>query len=177
MFQRWRTILKISKKYNLKIIEDVAQAPEQKYKGEFAGSIGDIGIFSFQQSKNIMTGEGGMIITNNPQYAKRCRLIINHGEVCFDNESPTKDLINMIGCNFRMTELTAALRYSAIRETRKSQYYTRNENAYHLINLLKNFNFLIPPKIDHKVEPIFHILGFKFIEKNIDFQEIYLLQL
>ena len=159
-------IIKIAKDYQLKIIEDVAQAPGAKYKNRYAGTIGDIGIFSFQQSKNIMTGEGGMIITNNKEYAKKCRLIINHGEVCFDKDDKEKDLINMIGCNFRMTEITAALGIAQL-EKLDTVNNIRNKNAKFLIQSLEQFRFLKPPYIDKKIKPIFHILGFKFLKEFI----------
>ena len=159
-------IMKIAEDNKLKIIEDVAQAPGAKYKSRYAGTIGDVGIFSFQQSKNIMTGEGGMIITNNKEYAKRCRLIINHGEVCFDKDDKEKDLINMIGCNFRMTEITAAIGIAQL-EKLDSVNNIRNDNAKFLIQSLEHFKFLKPPHIDEKIEPIFHILGFKFLKEFI----------
>ncbi len=159
-------ILKIAKDNNLKIIEDVAQAPGAKYKGKLAGTIGDMGIFSFQQSKNIMTGEGGMIITNNKEYAKKSRLIINHGEVCFDENTAEEDLVNMIGCNFRMTELTAALGIAQL-EKLDEVNEIRNNNAEFLIKSLKEFKFLVPPLIPKYIDPVYHILGYKYIKEYI----------
>tara|TARA_Y100000991_G_C21946679_1_gene337775 strand:- start:621 stop:1487 length:867 start_codon:yes stop_codon:yes gene_type:complete len=159
-------ILKIAFDNNLKIIEDVAQAPGSKYKGKYAGTLGDLGIFSFQQSKNIMTGEGGMIITSNKELAKKCRLIINHGEVCFDENATHEELVNIIGCNFRMTELTAAIGIAQL-EKLDEVNNIRNCNAYYLMNLLEEFKFLKPPSIHEYIEPIFHILSFKFLKDKI----------
>ncbi len=158
----------IAKKYNLHIIEDVAQAPGAKYEKNLAGTIGDVGIFSFQQSKNIMTGEGGMIITNNDKIAKKCRLILNHGEACMDEKSSINDLINNVGCNFRMTELSAALGIAQLEKLDIVNEW-RNKNAQYLISKLSKFDFLEPPFIESEVEPIFHILAFKFKEKKINF--------
>ena len=73
------TILNIAKKNNLKIIEDCAHAIETKYKCKKAGILGDIGCFSFYVTKNIVTGEGGMAITNNQEYADKIRTLSLHG--------------------------------------------------------------------------------------------------
>ena len=159
-------ILQIAFENNLKVIEDVAQAPGSKYKGKYAGTIGDLGVFSFQQSKNIMTGEGGMIITKDKELAKKCRLIINHGEVCFDESATDEELVNIIGCNFRMTELTAAIGIAQL-EKLDEVNNIRNSNAIYLMNLMEEFKFLNPPIVHEYVEPIFHILSFKFNSHKI----------
>ncbi|MGD9537725.1 MAG: DegT/DnrJ/EryC1/StrS family aminotransferase [Alphaproteobacteria bacterium] len=99
----------IAAAYRLKIIEDAAQAIGAGWAGVKAGTLGDAGVFSFQQSKNIMTGEGGMIVTGDVELARRARLLINHGEVVFDRHHEPADLANALGFNFRMPELCAAL--------------------------------------------------------------------
>lgn len=126
-----KKIIEISKKYNLKIVEDVAQAPGCKYNNKYAGTLGDVGIFSFQQSKNIMTGEGGMLITKDAKVAKKARLIINHGEVFFNEKSKISEMINVIGQNFRMTELSAALGIAQLKKLDRVNKWR-----------LKNYNFL-----------------------------------
>ena len=73
-------IIKIAKKYKLKIIEDCAQAPGVKYKNKLLGTFGDVGIFSLTETKNITSGEGGLLITQNKEIASKARLIRNHGE-------------------------------------------------------------------------------------------------
>lgn len=93
----------------LKIIEDAAQAIGASWGGVKAGVLGDAGVFSFQQSKNIMTGEGGMIVTRDVELARRARLLINHGEVVFDQRHGPSDLANALGFNFRLPELCAAV--------------------------------------------------------------------
>ena len=72
-------ILEISKNYNLKVIEDAAHALPARYKGRVVGTIGDITCFSFYATKTITTGEGGMITTENSDYAERMRLMSLHG--------------------------------------------------------------------------------------------------
>ena len=63
-------ILKIAKKFNLKIIEDAAQSPGAKFKNKYLGTLGDIGIYSLTETKNITCGEGGLLVTNNKNFAK-----------------------------------------------------------------------------------------------------------
>ena len=102
-------IMDIAKRRNLKVIEDCAQSPGTRYKEKYAGTIGDIGVFSFQETKNITTGEGGMAITSDPALAKRMRLIRNHGESVPDDSWSCDEVVNIVGMNYRMTELTAAI--------------------------------------------------------------------
>ncbi len=109
-------ILAIASEHDLVIVEDAAQAPGASWNGRKAGTLGTAGVFSFQQSKNIMTGEGGMIVTADPEIARRCRLIINHGEVVFDAHHTADELANIVGCNFRMPELCAAVGRAQLRK-------------------------------------------------------------
>lgn len=109
-------LLAIAKEHDLAVIEDAAQAPGARWEGRMAGTLGTAGVFSFQQSKNIMTGEGGMIVTRDAEVARRCRLILNHGEVIFDDSHDAADLANIVGCNFRMPELCAAVGRAQLRK-------------------------------------------------------------
>ena len=104
-------ILDIAKKYNLKIIEDSAEAHGQEYqwqenknsKKQKCGSFGEVSTFSFYANKHITTGEGGMILTSNPEIAKKCQYFRN---LCFgENRFVHEDL----GWNFRMSNLQGAL--------------------------------------------------------------------
>lgn len=117
----------IARRHGLRIIEDACQAIGASWRGRKTGTIGDAGVFSFQQSKNIMTGEGGMIITDDPEIAKRCRLILNHGELYFDERHTADDLANVIGFNFRMPELCAAVgRAQVAKLDAVNEWRTRN---------------------------------------------------
>ncbi len=102
-------LLDIAERHGLMVIEDAAQAPGAHWRDARAGTLGNAGVFSFQQSKNIMTGEGGMIVTRDAEIARRARLILNHGEVAFDDAASARDLANIIGLNARLPELSAAL--------------------------------------------------------------------
>lgn len=97
-------VLQLAHKHGLKIIEDAAEMHGQTYNGKACGSFGDISTFSFYPNKHITTGEGGMILTNDPIIAERCRSLRN---LCF---KPEKRFVHdELGFNFRMTNLQAAL--------------------------------------------------------------------
>jgi perosamine synthetase len=123
-------IMDIAERHDLRVVEDAAQALGATWGDRKTGSIGDAGVFSFQQSKNIMTGEGGMIITNDVEVARRARLIINHGEVIFHDHHTADDLVNMVGFNFRMPELCAAVgRAQLAKLDTVNEWRTRNADT------------------------------------------------
>ena len=98
----------IAKKHNLKVISDTAQSPNALYKGKQAGVLADIGGFSLNFHKHIHTGEGGILVTNDDFYADKLRLIRNHGEAVVGGMG-FKDISNIIGFNFRLGEIEAAI--------------------------------------------------------------------
>jgi perosamine synthetase len=97
-------IYKLAGKYNLVIIEDAAEAHGAEYKGKKCGSLGDISCFSFYANKIITTGEGGMLLTNNKDYAEKAKAIRN---LCFKKER--RFYHEELGYNFRMTNIQAAI--------------------------------------------------------------------
>ncbi|HEU4845722.1 MAG TPA: DegT/DnrJ/EryC1/StrS family aminotransferase [Burkholderiaceae bacterium] len=101
-------IMALARQHGLRVIEDAAQAPGVHYKGRPVGTIGDIGGFSLNYHKHIHTGEGGMLVTDNADLALRCQLIRNHAENLVESQQ-VEDLTNMIGSNYRLTELQAAI--------------------------------------------------------------------
>ncbi len=108
-------LMKIAKEFNIKIIEDNAQSPGATYNGKYTGTIGDIGVFSFNVHKTIQSGEGGVLVTNNDRYALRAALARNHGEAYVDQDPDYADG-PIIGSNYRMTELEAAIAYEQLRK-------------------------------------------------------------
>lgn len=122
-------INKIARKYQLKVIEDAAHAPCGSYKGTPLGIVGDLGGFSLNFHKHIHCGEGGIIVTNDDDLALRCKLIRNHAENLVVDQGIT-DLTNMIGSNYRMTELQAAI---ATVQMDKVAGYVATRNALHQI--------------------------------------------
>jgi perosamine synthetase len=108
-------VLAVTKKYGLKIIEDSAEMLGQEYKGKPCGSFGDISTFSFYANKIVTTGEGGMIVVNDDHLADRCRSLRN---LCF---KPEKRFVHdMLGWNFRMTNLQAAVGLAQLERLDKS---------------------------------------------------------
>ena len=101
-------IMAIAARHNLKVIEDVAQAPGALYKGRYAGTVADIGVFSLNYHKHIHTGEGGVCVTNDAGLAERMQLIRNHAEAVVKDKG-VENLVNMVGFNFRMGEIEAAM--------------------------------------------------------------------
>jgi len=154
-------IVALANKYSLKIIEDCAQSPGVKYKNKYLGTYGDVGVFSFQESKNIMTGEGGMIVTNDAQIAKKSRMIINHGE-CLDHEFLISEgLHNIPGYNFRMTEMSAALGVVQLHKLSKVNEW-RNNNYSYLISNLEKFDFLTPQLVEDKTSYVCHVASLSY---------------
>lgn len=106
-------ILKIAKRHGVKIIEDAAQAIGTEYKGRRVGSIGDFGCFSFFPSKNLGGfGDGGIITTNNDEYAEKLKVLRVHG-------SKPKYYHKVIGCNSRLDAIQAAIISTKLRHLDK----------------------------------------------------------
>ena len=110
-------IKKIAKEFDLKIIEDCAQGLASKYKGLYAGTIGDIGCFSFDAGKTLGTGDGGMIVSNNDKYYRRCYEFFDHGHQNNPDRPRGRDTRRRRGFNFRMTELQAAVGLAQLEKT------------------------------------------------------------
>ena len=132
-------ILKLVKKYNLYLIEDAAEVIGQNYKGRPCGSFGDISTFSFYVNKQITTGEGGAILTNNLKIAERCRSLRN---LCFQKNK--RFVHEKLGWNCRMTNLQAAvglaqlerLDYFVKLKKKIGSLYSKNlQSLRHLIQL------------------------------------------
>lgn len=100
-------IMNIAKKYNLYVIEDNAQSPGASIDGKYAGTFGHLSIFSLNYHKIIHSGEGGLILTEDPELARRCQLIRNHGEMVVNDEGDFDTVV--LGNNYRMSELHAAI--------------------------------------------------------------------
>ncbi|MCH7386265.1 DegT/DnrJ/EryC1/StrS family aminotransferase [Acinetobacter modestus] len=99
-------ILRLAKKYNLKIIEDAAEMHGQTYNNKKCGSFGDISIFSFYPNKHITTGEGGMVLMDDKKLYERCKLLRN---LCFSQDGGKRFIHEELGWNLRMTNIQAAL--------------------------------------------------------------------
>ena len=121
-------IERIAKKHNLFIVEDSAEAHGAEYKGKKSGSFSAIASFSFFANKNLTTGEGGMVVTNNEEYFKKCKYFKN---MCFPVDAPRVYLHDDIGFNYRMSNLHAAI---GLAQVEKADEYRnmriKNANLY-----------------------------------------------
>ncbi len=109
-------IMDLAEKYGLRVIEDAAQSPGALYRGKLSGTIGDIGVYSLNCNKVIQCGEGGIAVTDDDDLAQRLRLIRNHGEAVIAAGMPVRSLVNIIGGNYRMTEIEAAIAREQLRK-------------------------------------------------------------
>jgi len=112
-------IKKIAKKYHLLIIEDASHALGSKYKGKKVGNFADMTILSFHPVKNITTGEGGMILTNNKKFYEKLRIFRQHGVVKRPNEGKWYYKIEKPGYNYRLTDFQCALGLSQLKKIEK----------------------------------------------------------
>lgn len=149
-------ILALARRYELKVIEDCAQALGARYGGREVGSLGNAGVFSLTETKSITCGEGGMVVTNDPSIAMKCRLIRNHGEGAADECWSEEELRNVVGMNFRLTELQAAVAVAQF-EQLDERNRVRNENAHYLIGRLP----FATQRVDPGSEPAYYVLKFR----------------
>jgi dTDP-4-amino-4,6-dideoxygalactose transaminase len=143
-----KEFVRLKKKYDVALIEDCAQAHGAKCYGRIVGSIGDASAFSFYATKNIMTGEGGTIHTNNQLIDKRVRQIINHGREGHSTHT-------VLGFNFRLTNIAAGIGIVQLKKLDKWNAM-RRKNAEYLTRSLETLPFLRTPVIPSNFEPVFH---------------------
>jgi len=160
----------LAKKHKLIVIEDAAQAPGAKYKDAFAGTFGDMGIFSLNYHKHIHSGEGGIIVTNNDNLADRLRLIRNHAEAVLSARGikDKDELVNMIGFNYRMTEIEAAIAHEQLKKL-PFLLEERIENTNYLNEELAKIPCLQKTKLRPDSKHVFyaHVLKFNSELTNI----------
>jgi len=138
----------IAEDKGIALVEDAAQAHGAEYRGQKAGSIGDMGCFSFYATKNMTAGEGGMITTSDAELARNTRLLINHGQ-------SQKYHHATLGYNYRITELCAAIGSIQLKKLDKFNA-KRRENAQLLTQGIRRFHGLTVPYVDKDVKPVFH---------------------
>ncbi len=138
-------LLALAKKHKLSVIEDNAQSAGATWQGQYTGTVGDIGVFSFNVHKQIQSGEGGVLVTNNKTFALRAQLARNHGESVVPG-MPGYAAGPIFGSNYRMTEVTAAI---AEVQLSKLDFLNRKRVALanRLTRKLSNIPGLTPPHI------------------------------
>jgi len=153
-------IMKIAREHRLWVIEDCAQIPGGEYRGGFVGAIGDLGVFSLNRHKHIQTGEGGLVTTNNSALAERVQLIRNHAESVVGDKG-VEDLTNMLGFNFRMTELEAAVGLEQLKKL-PSLLDRRIENAEYIAARLGEFEGITAPVVYAGAKHTYYVQPFRF---------------
>ena len=173
-----KKILEIKKKYNLFLIEDCAHAFLSSYNGKFAGTIGDIGVFSFHETKNIVGGQGGAISINNQKLLKRVNFLLEKGtnrkkflsdyRKQFISEKNKKKIKKNFytwvdfGSEYRASELSSSLiysqlsRFNELTKKRKIIWFT----YYNFLKKMNNINIELF-KIDKNSKNVFHLFAFK----------------
>jgi dTDP-4-amino-4,6-dideoxygalactose transaminase len=151
-------ILDIARRRNLVVIEDAAQTHGAEYKGRRVGAIGDIGCFSFYPTKNLgATGEGGMVVTNNPGYAHKVRLLRDLGQ-----EQKYRPVIK--GYNYRLQGMNAAILRVKLR---KLEEWTeaRRRVAREYARLLAGSDFILPQVLPD-VRHVYHLYAVRTPERD-----------
>jgi dTDP-4-amino-4,6-dideoxygalactose transaminase len=157
-------IMALARRHAITVIEDAAQAPGARYNGRMAGTLADIGVFSLNYHKTIHTGEGGVAVTNDDALAERLQLIRNHGEMVVRDKG-VKDLVNMVGYNYRMTEIEAAIGSEQLKKL-DSLLAPRIEAAEYLNEHLSKIPGLITPVVRGDVRHGYYLYGVRYDEKK-----------
>ena len=157
-------INEIARKYGLIVIEDTAQAPGAFYKGRSAGTLGDIGVFSLNYHKHIHCGEGGIVVTDNDECAERIRLIRNHAEAV-SMDRGLENVANLIGFNFRMTEIEAAIARCQLKKL-TGLVKERQKNCDYMAKRLGEIPAIIPPAVRDGCTHVYYVQPFKYNEEE-----------
>jgi perosamine synthetase len=156
-------VLTLARDHRLKIIEDAAEMHGQTYKGRPCGSFGEISTFSFYPNKLVTTGEGGMIVADDPILAERCRALRN---LCFQ---PGKRFVHEeLGWNFRMSNLQAAVGVAQLERLDEFTARKRRMGAAYLEQLADVRGLQLPVAQTPYAENIFWVFGV-ILEENVPF--------
>jgi perosamine synthetase len=158
-------IMAIASKHRLKVIEDAAQAPGVTYRGRPVGGIGDIGGFSLNYHKQVHAGEGGLMVTNDDALAQRMQIIRNHGENVTEAYG-VQDLSNMLGSNYRFTELQAAIAAEQLKKL-KGFLAHRAKLAAALDSRLRTFPGLAIQELEKGSTHGYYMYPVRFDEKRM----------
>jgi perosamine synthetase len=151
--------------HGLVLIEDAAQAPLATEDGRYAGTVGDIGVFSLNRHKHIHSGEGGICVTDDDELAQRMRLIRNHGENAVEPLG-IADATNLIGFNFRLSELSATI---ALEQLKNIEEHVRRRvaAAEHLTAELEHLEGLTPPSVRAGCTHVYYMWAFRYDEEAV----------
>ena len=152
----------LATQHGLFVIEDTAQAVGAVQAGKFAGTLGHIGVYSLNYHKHIHCGEGGLIVTDNNELAERMRLLRNHAEAVVEAKG-VSNLTNMIGFNFRLPEMAAAVARCQLKKL-PALMRKRQENSRYLSDRLAQIPAITPPKVRHDCTHAYYVHACRFNE-------------
>jgi len=157
-------IMTVAENHGLKVVEDAAQAHGAQFREKMVGSIGHMGCFSFQSSKNVTSGEGGIILTNDRKLYELCWSLHNCGRTMqgawYEH--------HLLGGNYRMTEFQAALLLVQLGKL-EEQTLRRNENGLYLSEKLSGIDGIKPQRRDERVvSHAYHLFIFRYDADGFD---------
>ncbi|QUH18593.1 DegT/DnrJ/EryC1/StrS family aminotransferase [Alkaliphilus sp. B6464] len=156
-------IMKLAKKYNLKVIEDSCEAIGSEYEGIKSGTLADVGVFAFYPNKQITTGEGGMIVTNDDNVADLCRSMRSQGRAI----TGLWLYHERLGYNYRMSEVNAAIGIAQMR--RLEEIIAKRDRVAQLYNKkLKDIKGVTIPYVDSKVTKMSWFVYVIRLDKHIN---------
>jgi dTDP-4-amino-4,6-dideoxygalactose transaminase len=155
-----QAIREIAGEHGLAVIEDACHAVGTEYQGKKCGTLGDIGCFSFFSNKNLVTGEGGMLVTDNAELAQKLRLGRSHGMTTMSwdrhrGHASSYDVVDL-GFNYRIDEIRAALGQVQLGKL-EANNRRRRELTGRYQNHLRRFSSLSLPFLDHAASGAFHL--------------------
>lgn len=172
-------ICSIANKHNLKIIEDCAHAIESEYHGQEVGTFGDFGCFSFYVTKNIITGEGGMVITDDKFGASRIKTLALHGMSKdawkrFSDKGYKHYYVNEAGFKYNMMDIQAAIGIHQLK--RVDKYWQRRKIIWERYNeVFSDLPIILPPPIDPNTRHAYHLYTIFIDEKKSNITRDYFL--
>lgn len=146
-----KAIMSLAKKHKLYVIEDAACALGSEYRGKKVGAFGEIAAFSFHPRKTITTGEGGMVLTSNKNWADKLRILRHHGMSISDvarhkSKTAVREQYNLVGYNFRMSDIQAAVGIAQMKKLHKIlKKRTKLANRY--TKAFLKSKYIIPPYV------------------------------
>ena len=150
----------LAEERGIKLVEDNAQAPLGMEDSRYAGTVGHIGVFSLNYHKHIHTGEGGMCVTDDDELAQRLQLIRNHGENVVEYLD-IDDITNLVGFNYRMTELSAAVGIEQLKKI--DQHVTQREKlAQRLSEGMEGLEGIMPPVVRPNCRHVYYVWAMRF---------------
>jgi len=142
-------VVDLAAEYNLQIVWDAAQAHGTAYDGVDIGSLPDAVTYSFYPTKNMFTGEGGMITTSDPELAEQCRLLRAHWQT-------EKYYHPDLGFNYRMSDMEAAIGLEQLKKL-DDMVAQRRENAAYLTDRLADVDGVRTPHVENEVDHSYHL--------------------